>query len=456
MSIKQILYAYCPDPLLPYWDRVEASDIGYRLAKGTFWSIAGTVMSRGLMMVGMIFVARMLGKTAYGELGMVSSTVGMIGVFAEFGLGVTSTKYVSEYRQSDPARAGRIIGLSNILAMGTGGLMALLLFVFASWLAEHTINAPHLGGVLRISAIMLLFNALNGAQTGALAGLEAFKSIARVNLIVGLASFPILVGGVYYGGLVGAVCALTVQMGINWWLNRMALHREAKRHCISITLKDIREYRPEKSILWKFSLPALLSSILFSPVNWICNALLVNRIEGYGEMGVYNAANQWYAMILFLPSMLCSVALPIVSERLGQNETMQSKKLIVFLIKLNAIVVLPLVILGSIASPYIMSLYGVSFRSGWPTLVVVLLTVALLAIQIPVGYSLAASGKMWENFTMTFVWGLIFIIATMLLLNHGSFGLAVARAISYVVLVTCTLLYFFWSSVKEDDKVNLL
>jgi O-antigen/teichoic acid export membrane protein len=61
----------------------------------------------------------MLGKTGYGELGMIQTTVGMFGVFAGFGLGVTATKHVAEFRRSDPARAGRIIGLSSVFAVGT-------------------------------------------------------------------------------------------------------------------------------------------------------------------------------------------------------------------------------------------------------------------------------------------------------------------------------------------------
>lgn len=98
---------------------------------------------------------------------MIQTTVGMFGVFAVLRLGMTATKYIAEYRQTDPERAGRIIGLSGLVAMATGGLMALGLLVFAPWIAEHTINAPHLTGVLRIGGLILFISALNGAQTGA-------------------------------------------------------------------------------------------------------------------------------------------------------------------------------------------------------------------------------------------------------------------------------------------------
>jgi len=116
INIKKTVYTYCPSFLRPALDRIESSPIGYRLARGVFWSMAGAVISRSLMLAATVLVARMLGKTGFGELGMIRTTVGMFGVFAGFGLGLTATKHVAEFRRSDPDRAGRIIGLSGLFA----------------------------------------------------------------------------------------------------------------------------------------------------------------------------------------------------------------------------------------------------------------------------------------------------------------------------------------------------
>lgn len=441
MSVKSLASDYCPSFLRPAFDRIENSPIGSRLARGFYWSITGAVISRGLMLAATVLVARMLGKTVYGELGMIQSTVGMFGVFAGFGLGMTATKHVAEFRRSDPGRVGRIMGLSGLVAMVTGGMMALGLFIFAPWLAEHTINAPHLTGVLRIGALILFIDALNGAQAGALAGFEAFKTIAYVNLFVGLISFPVLVGGAYFGGLTGAVWALAINLGFNWLLNHFALRKEAHRYRVPLTF---RKCSRELSILWRFSLPAVLAGSMVGPVAWACGALLVNQPDGYGEMGIYSAANQWFAILMYLPVLLGSVVLPVLSERLGQKDTDQSMKTMVLAIKANALLVLPLVLIASIASPYIMSLYGEGFRSGWPTLVVVLLTTGLLAVQTPVGQIIAASGKMWIGFAMNMGWAITLITGTLLLVDFGSLGLASARAISYVVHATWTFGFAIW------------
>ena len=62
--------------------------------------MAGLLISRGLLLIATVFVARILGKIVYGEFGMIQSTVGMFGVFAGFGMGLTATKHVAEFRQS--------------------------------------------------------------------------------------------------------------------------------------------------------------------------------------------------------------------------------------------------------------------------------------------------------------------------------------------------------------------
>lgn len=438
MNVRAIASTYCPVYLRPAFARIEASPLGLRLARGVFWSMAGAVISRGLMLVATVVVARLLGKTTYGELGMIQSTVGMFGTFAGFGLGLTATKHVAEFRQSDPARAGRIIALSSVVAIVTGGVMGLALAVLAPWLAEHTISAPHLTGVLRIGALILFLNAINGAQTGALSGFEAFRTIARVNLLVGILSFPILVAGALWGGLAGAVWALTVNLALGWLFNRLALHRETRRHRVPFTLSGAKQ---EWSVVWEFSLPAVLAGSMTGPVNWVCGALLVHQPDGYAEMGVFSAANQWFNVLLFFPSLLNGVVLPVLSQQFGDSNKRQSWNTILFAIKANLLLVLPITITASIASSYIMSLYGDEFCSGSATLIVTLLTAAVFAITAPIAQALAATGRMWIGFAMNASWAIVCVAATLALLSYGSLGLASARGIAYLLHSLWVLAY---------------
>ncbi len=436
LSIKNTLYARCPRPLQLYWNRLETSDLGYRLAKGAFWLLAGTVLSRGLMLIASIFVARILGKDVFGELGIVRSSLDMFGVLAGFGLGLTATKHVAEYRKSNPDRAGRIIALSGVMAMGTGGLMALVLFVLAPWLAAHTLNAPHLSGVIRIGCLLLLLSAQTGAQTGTLAGFEAFKTIARVNLLVGLASFPILVAGAHFGGLKGALWGLTLNMTVHWTLNHLALRKATAREGIPFRLLGCAR---ERSVLWKFSIPAALSGLSFSLANWGCGALLVNRPGGYGEMGILNAANQWRMVILFVSSIGVQIVLPVLSDLSGNDDRRKYLRVLKYSALFNGGTAIAIVIPIVLFSRSIMSSYGEGFGAGASVLVLLACSAALVSLTKVAGQAIISKGKMWIRFFSQAAWAVAVIVLAWYFVHIGSgaIGIALAHLIAY-------LLYGIW------------
>lgn len=435
---------YLPSALLPLAERVEASPIASRLVRGTFWSLIGTVLARGLSVLASIVVARHLGKVGFGELGIIQSTILNISIFISYGLGMTATKHIAEFRTSDPERAGRILALSGVTAAGAGAVLAGGLALGAPWLAERTLAAPHLTGLLRIGALFLFLSALNGAQTGALAGFEAFRTIARVNLFTGIATFVCMVGGVLIAGLTGAVWGLVASTFVGWFVAHLAVRAEASRFNIPLTLHGIRREIP---ILRSFSLPAVLGSAVYGPVGWVCSAMLVNQPDGYAQMGVFNATNQWFALVMFLPGLLGQVVLPMLAESMGVSDDARSRRILKLTVVANALVVVPLVLVSVLASPWLMSLYGESFAQSWKVLVISLVTAGVLAVQSPVNQSLNAEGRLWSVFVLNLVWSAVFICLNILLIDRGASGLVTARLIAYMVLGFFTILLVFRSTI---------
>lgn len=440
MGVKEFATNYCPSLLRPMLDRILDSPIGSRLARGVFWSTFGTVSSRAVSLATMVVVARLLGRRAFGEFGMVQSTVAMLGTFAGFGLGLTSTKYIAEYRATNPQRAGRILGLAGLSTTLTSGILAVALALGAPWLATHSLNAPTLGTPLRISAAVLFFAALNGAQAGALAGFEAFRATARANLLAAVVAAPLFIVAAAWRGLLGVVWASAIQFGVLWLLNHLALRREAQRFQVPVAWSGALQELP---VLWKFSLPALLAGAMVGPMHWLCGAVIVNQPDGYAEMGLFSAANQWFAILMLVPTLLGGVILPLLAEQVGNLDQRRAHKTLIAAMRINALVVAPIVVLGLLASPWIMALYGPEFRGGWPTLMVVLLTAALLAVQAPVAQLIIAQGHMWVAFLMNLGWALVFVGLNYLWRDAGAWGMASARGVAYLVHTLWTVAYAF-------------
>lgn len=391
------------------------------------------------MLAANILVARILTREVYGELGIIRSTVNMFIVFAGFGMGMTATKYVAEYRHTDPVRAGRVMALSGLFTTVSGLLITSVLIIFAPWLALHTLNAPHLTTELRIGAVILLVSAMNGAQTGALSGLEAFKSIAHVNLWVGLSSFPLFICGAYFGGLRGSVWALGVNVGISWVLSHLALRKETTRHSIPFTLRDCGK---EWHVLWSFSIPALLSSLMVTPVMWLCNAFLVNAPNGYGQMAIFDAANQWRAAIIFIPGMVGQLALPMLSSLNSINATGSYIKVLKLNLLLSGCAALIAAVPVALASPLIMKSYGVGFESGGLVLACMAASTVFAACNSIVGQAIASQGQMWAGLLFNSLWGLALVSFGYIAVSkgYGALGLAIANLVAY-------LLHSLWQSL---------
>lgn len=423
--------------------------MGHRLAIGAFWSLTGTVVSRALGLVSSVVVARLLGREGFGELGMVVATTAMFQAFAGLGLGMTATTHVAAHRDRDRARAGRIMGLTMAVALVAGVLCSGALVAGAPWLAEHQLAAPHLAGPLRLSAGMLLLGAVNGAQMGSLAGLEAFKGLAWTGLVGGILNFVFVIPGVVLGGVDGVILGMTASLVSGAAVNHVVLRREARARGIQIDMRALREEWP---VLWGFSIPAFLSGLMVTPVNWACSAMLTREPGGYGELGAFNAANQWFNALLFLPGVLGQVVLPALSERIGSGEKAGARRLLVLSLQANGAIATALVAVLGLASPYVMALYGQDFEDAWPTLVVVVLTAGLVAVQNPVGQLIAAAGRMWVGFFMNAGWAVAAIVLTQQAVRWGAVGLATARLGAYVLHSGWVFWFAFRQLARPADQ----
>jgi len=421
--------------LISYWrDRIRSSPVGYRLARGVFWSVSGSVLARPLTILGSILVARVLGKAGFGQVGIIQSTAGVFTSFAAFGLGATSAKYVAQLRRSDPARAGRIMALAAMVAAMTGVVAAIALAGGASWLASRTLAAPHLAGELRISAILVFFVALNSAQMGALSGLEAFGTSTGTTALSALLMLPLLVIGAHLGGVRGCVWGLGASQLANWLL----LHLALRRVCVAAGVPFVlRGCWSERGILHTFSLPTFLCSVLVVPTTWICNTFLVNMPGGYAEMGLYNVANQWRAAILFLPGTLNGVMLPILANLHGEKNMRSYRKVVMLNLGLAAAVTGGVAIVIGLLSPWIAAAYGRDFQDAEWTIVMMAACAVLMAVNDVAGSEMASRGAVWVGVVLCVLLSIALVLLSWWLVPaYGARGLAGAALLGYA-LHTC-------------------
>ena len=418
--------------------QIKSSDIGHRMAVGAFWSLTGTACAKLIVLIAGIFCARILGKEAYGEFGMVRSTINMFVVFGYAGLGLTATKYISEFLKTHIERIPSIYILTNGFAFCTGIIVTAIVLILAPYLATNTLHCPELTNAIRVGAVLLFVTVINGAQNGVLSGLEDFKSIALNTLVGSIAETVFMLLGAYKFGVMGAVLGYGLGFIVLYITNHISIRSKFRQLNIVTSRKKIN--KADVKILYKFSLPAALSSIMVMPAFWVVRSILVQH-NGFGELAIYEAAEQWRTIILFIPAAVSQIVLPILSS-LANTEISKFWKVLKINMFLNGGIAFAIAMVICLSSGFIMNFYGEGFGNGLPLIILSISTIFSSVANV-IGLSISSRAKMWMGLAFNTLWAIIFVGLTKLFLinNFGAVGISWALLCSYGIQSVLQYLY---------------
>ena len=429
-----------------FYDFLKSS-IGKRFLNGSLWSFLSSLFTQLFLLMSSIIVARILGKIEFGELGIIRSTINMFAVFAGLSLGLTGTKYISEFKDKDKQRTGEIISITKYFAFFSGLLISILVFSFAPFLARYSLNAPHLVNEIRLSSLILFFSALNGMFNGILLGFEAFKTIAIVNFICSVIAIPLQIIMAYYFGIKGFL----IGYAFNFFLLSFLYYRFVNKVLLDENIRVKFKFNKNNlALLYKFSLPSIISGLLITPVFWLCNTMLVRQPHGFNDFAIYTAANQWRMAIIFIPTVLAQVLLPMLS---GSKNLKDFRKILKINFIISASVSLVIAIIISLFSKLIMRSYGLEFENGYLVLVILAFSTVLVALNNIIGQVLVAKGKMWIGLLFNFFWAIVLLTSSYFFLDkgYGALGLAYAFVISYL-FHSILQIYYSYKYLLVDVK----
>jgi O-antigen/teichoic acid export membrane protein len=403
-----------------------------------------------------VATARILGQTGFGELGMVRSTVLMFGVFAGTGLGMAATKYVAEFRENDPTRAGRILGLLLNVATGCGGLATVLCFILASPLAGWVMDAEHLADPLRVGCLLILLNAVNGVQLGALNGCEAFRIAAWIGVFDALSNLAFMVLGGWLFGVVGAVGGSILAAASTFPIKNTAMRRECQRNGITINRRSVGV---ELSVLWSFALPTVLIGVAAQPFEWLARLILSRQPNGYAELGSLLAAYSWGQAVLFLPNQVTAPSLPLLANLWSNGDTKRLRHTLVITFIATAVASISACVLLVFFRWRLMALYGESFASATPVLFSIAAAFTVGGSALAFRALLVASGRVWLLLLSTCVWGGVFILFSMAWAGDKALGIGDAYLVAYgfhFVILACLSIFTLQGFGRKAVRVTTL
>lgn len=444
MTLNTIAQTLLPKPL---YQRLAASSIAKRLARGSLWSLFGSASSRILVLVSMILVARVLGQESFGELGLIQATLGVAGMMAGFGLGATATRFVAQHAVTDPDRAGRVIALVMQITWITVFLAAGILVLASGPLAIRVLEAPQLKTALSWGVLLMAANVLRGIQSGIFAAVERFDLIAKLNLLEGMVSLLAMVVLAHYLGVQGALLGLAAAALAAWIIGRLMLGEILRSRGIVVRWRGCWA---DWQILHGFALPSFLANLVATPVLWFCMTLLARQPNGYAELGLYNAAYQWHGPMIFIPMIVMSVSIPVLVQEWEAGEVQRFRKVTLWICALTLLIALPPAALVAALSPWVLDLYGSGFRDGWLIMVLILAAAPLHGLSKIASGALLGMNKAWLVLFVNLLWGAtLMALAVWLTPVWGALGLATAFLAAYSVLATGSIIMVLLGSDRR-------
>lgn len=409
-----------------------------KIFKDSFWALFGNSVAKVLALIVGIVIANLLGSEDYGKYGLIKTTLMSISVFSTFGLGITGTKYIAQYKDSNIEMVNNICHDIIKISLFTSGLIAIIIILFAKQIAIY-LEMPEMITSLRLSTIAIIFNAINTAQTGILAGFKKFKNISNYNLITGIYLCIAAIIGTYYFGLNGAILALSSSYVINFILNNFTLSKIRKRYP---PISYNKSYTKEMLL---FSFPLALQEGLQSLSSWLTIVVLV-KISCYSEYGIFSAAAQWTAAISFIPAILKNVTLSYLSDNTNNNNRIVK---IMLLANLTSSGSFFLIIL--FASPFISQWYGASFDGVGVVLNILIFSSVLGSLGSVFVQELISKSKNWITFSISLLKTMLIIIVGCLLIIGLDYRGSIAFAYS-TLFANIIYLCLLFISYKKYSK----
>lgn len=413
------------------------SDLARRMFHGAFWSFSGTAMGKLCLLVAGVLCAHLLKQEVFGQLGMIRSTLNIFIVFGASGIGVTATKLISTYRTNDIPRLLRMTRLTFRLAWMMALVLMVFCFVLARPITRHILHAEHLTFELQIASVLLLFSILYGVQNGVLTGLEQFKIMARNTFVGSLLEAVLMVAGAYFWGLTGAIVGLGIGLGALFWVNQLSI----KKHYAQYVVGEMQPMHTPNdwSMLLNDCIPATLSALMVTPTFWGIRTILLQH-DGYNSLALFEAADQWKVMMLFIPTAISQMVLPILTSIRQQRQQFRHVLLanIALIVGISSMITLLVLLLGG----PIMQLYGKGFSDKMP-LVYLALSNIFSAYSNIIEMSIYSKNKMWQAFVINLFWAIVLLVSAYWLVERGlnATGIALAVLIAYGLKSILATLY---------------
>ncbi|MEZ4423555.1 MAG: oligosaccharide flippase family protein [Gemmatimonadota bacterium] len=285
---------------------------GRRVLLGSGWLLGGQTLATGLALIQGVLLARLLGPSGYGIVGLVLAFAALLSRFFDARSWETAVKYLTDYAERGDSGRGRAV-LKGLLAVDlVSALLTCAALVAAAPLAARLfVQDPAAAGLVRIYALTVLGLAPFGMALGLLRIADRYTWMSGFQVLAALAELALTVGTVVSGGsLTALMWAFVAAAGLRTvgalWLLEKAAAELGFRGWLRAPLADARDQLREVAGFWA-------SSNLFAVLKGVhqsIDTLLVGSFLGPAAAGVFRIAKNLSQAVSFPLNPLFQASYP--------------------------------------------------------------------------------------------------------------------------------------------------
>ncbi len=408
------------------------SSFGKSAISGVFWSYLTFLGTKGISLVSLVILARLLGPENFGLMAICTVVIAYFEIVAKFGLGAALVSAQDHQTEMETAVA--------IMSVVTSAVMVALAWIAAPYVAA-AFDEPGLTWPLRVIALAMMIDAFAVVPATLLSKRLQFRrravpdlcrSIVKAVASIGLAMMGYGLWSLVWGHVIGTAAGAVATWLASPWKP---------------------EVRPRAEVVWqafRFGHHLLLAEIINAAQRNL-DALLVGKLLGPTALGIYTLAFRMPDLIIRSFNQVAgSVLHPVISSRGAEREGLAA--LYLSSLRHVALVTFPAgAALSVAAGPIVHLLYTPEWYGMIAPMGYLSISLALLTVDFVPGIIYKAMNRT-EFLLWTSVLKLpVFVAVLVLVAPYGLEAIAAAQ-------IGLSLIYFLpnWLIIRRIIGVGLL
>jgi len=306
-------------------------------AIGSLVLMIGQIVMTVISAVTIIWIARVIGQTSYGEYTVAFIPASLLMVFQDLGMNNALMRFCALYRHEGRVGLRSIVITGLMFSLATSLCLSVFLFVFSGPVSLLYLQRPEVGPLVRVISLSILGNGLLGTAQAILAGydLMAYRSMTQIlfSVVRGVVGVALVLVGL---GSFGATVSYTVSVVLTGLVG------------VALLLMSVR-FKPGDGgfsfstlkMLLVYGFPFSLSSLIGNILSQFYNSLMV-LYATTDMIGNYGAAINFGVLVSFLTVPIATVLFPLFSK--FRRDDPQLKAVFQSAVRYTSMLTLPIVL----------------------------------------------------------------------------------------------------------------